>query len=259
VDLPDRRTYDAVLETQDILVDEGAANVGTAEVEAAIERASEEVGANPLQVATFIAGKHTRKIRQRGDIDAAAIGDRVLTMADVDRGVVAARRDLHDTAVSQNELNAAALAVVNAMSEISVPRSVDGSGPPLLDHVNRAIRRVFGFDESVDPRDSAADGVLRRVADFFRAVARPHLRPGDEPWSKYLDQNFTIADKDERQLQVNQWVIKPARELIEQRIGEIDAIISETAGPQRRSVSTLLRALGARARPGGSGTGPLAL
>lgn len=272
VDLPDRRTYDAVLETQEILRErlagreDGGARIGTEEIRAAIKEASNEMGANPLLVGACIAGKQKRMAGREGDIDEAAVGDRPLTMADVDRGVAAARRQLHRDAVSQNELNAGALAVVSAMDGIAIPRSAEGTGTPLRDHVQRGARHVFGLDENVTEADRVAErrvahsvAVSKRVADFFRAVARPHLRRGDEPWSKYLDQNFTIADKGKRHAQVRQWVLKPAMRLIERRITEIDAIISETTITRLGAFQERLSAFATRARLGASGPGPRTL
>jgi hypothetical protein len=272
VDLPDRRTYDAVLETQEILRErlagreEGGTRIGTEEIRAAIKQASHEVGANPLLVGTCIAGKQKRMAGREGDVDVSAVGGRELTMADVDRGVAAARRELHRVAVSQNELNAGALAVVSAMDGIPAPRSAEGTGTPLRDHVQRGTRHVFGLDENVTGSDRVAARrvahsveVSKRVTDFFRAVARPHLRRGEEPWSKYLDQNFTIADKDERQFQVRQWVLRPAMGLIERRIAEIDAVIAETTVTRLGALQERLSAFATRARLGASGPGPRTL
>jgi hypothetical protein len=272
VDLPDRRTYDAVLETQEILRErlagrEGTgARIGTEEIRAAIKQASHEAGANPLLVGTCIAGRQKQMARREGDVDEAAVGDRPLTMADVDRGVAAARRELHRDAVSQNELNAGALAVVAAMDRLPVPRSAEGTGAPLRDHVQRGASHVFGLDESdtdtgrvAERRVAHSIEVSKRVTNFFRAVARPHLRHGEEPWSKYLDQNFTIADKDERQSQVRQWVLRPAMRLIERRITEIDAIIAETTVTRLGALQERLSAFATRARLGASGPGPRTL
>jgi hypothetical protein len=120
--------------------------------------------------------------------------------------------------------------------------------------MQRAAKQVFGFDLRVIPSDSGADRqqwvhageVSRRVTEFFHAIARPHLIGGDDPWSKYLDQNFTIAEEAARRFQVRLWVIKPARKLIEKRIAEIDGIIAETAITRGDALKARLSAFATR-------------
>jgi len=261
VDLPDRRTYDAVLRTQEILRRNHASSHGATsrididEVRAAIQRASHEVGANPLQVTSCITSR-----REHGS-------DIELSMAGFDQSVLSARRQLHDEAVSQNELNVEALTVVSAMDDLPVPRAAATTGSPLRDHVRRALSQVLGFDVRALPSDSGADPgqwrrsieVARRIADFFRVVARPNLGPGDELWSVHLDYYFTIADKVERQTRVHRRVVEPAKKLIESRVAEIAAIVVETAITDGGVVRDGVSRPAARTKPGGSGQSAVSL
>src|ERR1700730_11196752 len=89
---PDRRDYDAALRTRAILRSlTDAASVGDPGVRNAIRSACYEGGANFSEVLGFIAGNQEPQINRGGDVGEANVGDVSLTMADVERGVIAAR------------------------------------------------------------------------------------------------------------------------------------------------------------------------
>jgi hypothetical protein len=241
---PDRRTYDAAIKTREALRSVAREmSIGNAEVLAAIGRSC-DADVNPFEVLGLITGEQESKVNRSGDFADAAVvsrrlGDRVLTMADVDRGVLAARRELHSDAVRENRLNFDAQEVVFAMAddETAIPRAEDGGGSPLLDHVRRTVLRLHGFDPMVKPKGSAAKyerwerkrEIYRRVTGFFRVLAEdPPKVEGDEPWTKYLDQPFATFDKRERRTQVCARVLDPVKEVISRRIDEIDSIKYET-------------------------------
>jgi hypothetical protein len=266
---PNRQMYDAVLKTQSILRQSDAVSIGLAEISSAVKEACVAVGANPMRVLKFIAGKQRSKIAELRKPSELSAKEIYLKMADVNRAVAVARRDLHDTALAENWLNAEALEVVSAMDELHPAYNKDGKGNALHQQVKLAASEAFGFDVSLTLAERGVHpdqlgyghDVERRVTDFFRVVAKDHPRTDmdrGESWTKYLDEPFTAFDLAERQAQVHRRLVVPAQKVIAQRILEIDEIIAETAAPGRRSVTAKLRA-SAKSLLGRSGPNQIAL
>jgi len=256
---PDRQIYDAVVSTQETLRSlPGSGRKGNAEIVAAIIDGCEDGNANPFEVLRFIAGEQESKVKHGGGFEEAAVKGLDLTTANVDRGVIAASRELYHEAVAENRLNVEALLVVRAMADAPLPSVERGEGSPLHDHVKGAVYHLFGFDVNTTPQGSVARhdqweharDISKRTMAFFRVVAKDHPSASEgKLWSKYLDAVFSAGDDsshnadDVRRMKVQRQITDPAVKIIEQRMAEIDEIIAETRRRQRRPVRALLRAL----------------
>ena len=252
--LPDRRAYDVVHRTLQLL-DGAGAKVGTGQIVDAVRQASDKIApedtVGPLEMdfaflpLSIIAGTQKAFIDYQSDFGVEAAARITLSRKDVVAGLRRARAELQSEAAKTNAINRAALQVVGAMFDLPLDSVFNTGG--VIAHVDATLDRRSGtpVDQRLGTTElgHADSDVRKRVLEFFGRVAKDFRRPHfGEIWSAGMDECYAARDD----LKVARAIVS-ARAAITERIATVDGIIAETKPEPSlvwRFVGPALRLLG---------------
>jgi hypothetical protein len=251
--LPDRRAYDVIGRTLQLLDGGRTKTVGTGQIVDAVRQASDEIAPDdttgPLEMdfaflpLSIIAGSQKAFIHYQSDFGVEAAARLTLSRKDVVAGLRTAQSELHGDAAKQNAINRAALQVVGAMLDLPLESVFNTGG--VIAHVDAVLDRQRGTARadqhaSTEELRRTESGVRTRVLEFFGRVAKDFRRPHfGEIWTAGMDEWYAARDD----LKVTRAIVG-ARAAITERIATVDGIIAET----RPQPSLFWRVVGPAAR-----------